>query len=88
MLTIPPKRRAFEAARAAEIQAAEKAIFRERVGWFLAAVACSLAGSAIASVGFHVHTPNDGAIWIGLGLLLGEIGPMVILVVAVRREEM
>lgn len=88
MLTIPPKRKEFEAARAAEIQAADQAIVRERVAWFLAAVACSLAGAAIASIGFHVQTPNDGAIWIGLGLLLGEIGPMVILVVAVRREEM
>lgn len=88
MLTIPPKRRAFEAARAAEIQSADQAIRRERIGWSLGAVACSLACAGIASAGFHAITPNDGAIWIGSGLLLGEIGPMVILYIAVKREEM
>lgn len=88
MLTIPPKRKAFEAARAAEIQAADQAVMRERIGWFFAAIACSLAGSGIAAVGFHVNGPNAGAIWIGSGLLLGEIGPLVILFVAVKREEM
>jgi hypothetical protein len=88
MLTIPPKRKAFEAARAAEIQAADQAVFRERLGWFLAAICCSLAGAGIASVGLHVTGDEPAAIWIGSGLLLGEIGPMVILWVAVKREEM
>ena len=87
LLTIPPARTAFEAQRAAEIQQADAALQRERRLWYLAAIGCLLGGAGIASVGFHVVTPRSGAIWIGLGTLIGEVGPMAIILIALHREE-
>ena len=87
MLTIPPERMAYEAARAAEIQRADAALRRERLLWYFAAVACLLVGALVASVGFHVRSLTSGAVWIATGALIGEIGPMVILLIAVHREQ-
>jgi hypothetical protein len=87
VLTIPPKRLAFEAERAAEIQRADAALRRERVLWYFAAIGSLLAGAGIASVAFHVPSKSAGMVWLLTGTLIGEIGPLVIILIALHREE-
>jgi len=86
MLTISPERRAFEATRAAEQQVADVALERERHLWWIAAVACVFVGAVIAAGGFHAHGEKAAAVWIVSGVLFAEIGPLIILLVAVKRE--
>lgn len=88
MLTIPPARMAYEAARAAEIQAADRAMRRERILWYFAGLGCVLGGMALAALGLHAYDDLLRAIWFSTAILLGEVGPIVILVIALHREEM
>ncbi|MEO6067656.1 MAG: hypothetical protein ABJB33_02970 [Gemmatimonadota bacterium] len=88
LLTISPARRAREAAWAEEIQTANQAIVRERLWWFGAAMGCVALGSWLVGMGFHSTDLDIAPIWLGSGILLGEIGPLVILVIAVRREQL
>ena len=88
MLTIPPERRAWEAARAEEIQTAERALRRERLRWFLAGVVSVWVGIWMVLMGFHTDRVSIANVWIGAGLVVGEVGPFLALLIAVRREEM
>lgn len=88
MLTLSPERLAYETQRAEENQRADDALRRERIGWFCLAVLTVWVGCAMAAMGLHVARRSLAAVWIGGGLLVGQFGPMVILLVAVKREEM
>jgi hypothetical protein len=88
MLTIPPARRAREAARAEEIQAADRALIRERLWWFAAGLASVWVGLWMVAMGFHSDRLSIGLVWVGGGILMGEVGPFLALLIAVRREEM
>jgi len=87
MLTISPARRALEAARAAEIQVAEQAMVRGRILWYIAAFGCVLGGAGTASIGFHLTSVKSGMVWLWAGVLIGEIGPLAILVYVLDREQ-
>lgn len=87
MLKLSAERIAFESARAAEIQRAEEALRRERILWSCAALASVFAGSAIGSIGFHVRSLSSGAVWIMAGVVIAEVGPLAILVIALHREQ-
>ena len=88
MLTIPPARRAWEAARAEEIQLAERAVLRERFWWFVAGVVSVWVGIWMVLMGFHTDRVSIANVWIGAGMVVGEVGPLLALLIAVRREEM
>lgn len=88
MLTLSPERLSYETARAEELQRAETALVRERLVWFGVAMGCVIVALWMVGMGFHADRLSTGAIWIGGGALLGEIGPLVVLLIAVRREEM
>lgn len=88
MLTLPPERLRYEAARAEEIQRAETALARERLAWFGVAMGCVVGGLGMVAMGLHADRLSIGSIWIGGGALLGEAGPLVVLLIAVRREAM
>lgn len=87
MLTIPPTRRAFEAARAAEIQAGEEAVRRERIVWYFVGLACVLGGTGLAAVGLHMYSDVLRTIWFSAAILLGDIGPLAIFIYVLDREE-
>ena len=87
MLTIPPARRAWEEARALEIQAAERALFRERLRWFGAGLASVWLGIWMVFMGYHTARLSIANVWVAGGLLMGEIGPFVTLLLAVHRED-
>lgn len=87
MLSLSPERLAYEAERAAEIQRADAALQRERLFWSFAGIGCMLGGVAIASVGFHIPSEKAGMVWLLTGTLIGEIGPMAILLIALHREQ-
>ena len=86
MLKISPERTTLEATRAAEQQAADAALERERLLWWIAAVTCVFIGAVIAAGGLHAQGETAAAIWIVSGVLFAEIGPLLILLIAVKRE--
>jgi hypothetical protein len=88
VLTLPPARLKYEADRAAEIQRAEAALVRERLAWFGAAMGCVAVALWMVGMGLHAERLSIGSIWVGGGALLGEFGLLVVLLIAVRREEM
>ena len=49
---------------------------------------CVELGLWMAGMAFHTDSAKTAAIWLAAAVLLGECGPLVILVVAARREEM
>ena len=88
MFILSPERVKYETERAEEIQRADEALVRERLVWFGVAIACVAVGLWMIGMGFHADRLSTGSIWIGGGALLGEVGPLVVLLIAVRREEM
>jgi hypothetical protein len=88
MLVLSPERLRYETERAEEIQRAEEALFRERLLWFGVAMACVAAGFWMVGMGFHAHRLSIAGIWISGGLLVGDLGPLVVLLIAHQREQM
>lgn len=88
LLTIPEYRRAWETARAEEIARAERALMRERLAWFGVAIGCVLAGIGMVGMAFHTAGLRLATVWLAAAIVVGEAGPLAILIIAVRREEM
>lgn len=88
LLRIPEYRRAWETARAEEIMRAERAIARERLAWFGVALACVLAGIGMVGIAFHTESLRIATVWLAAAAAIGEGGPLAVLIIAVRREEM
>ena len=87
MLKLSPERLAYEAERAAEIQRADAALRRERLLWYFAAIGCMLVGTGIGLAAYHVTSGNLAMFLFSAGTLIIEVGPLVILVVAIHREQ-
>ncbi len=87
MLTIPPSRLRWEAARALEIQAADAATARSRFRWFLLGMASVAAGYIPMAFAWHVRSPKTGDVLFWTAILLSDIGPMVVLWCWARSEE-
>lgn len=87
MFTLPPARLALEERRAEEDQREIEAIERERLLWFGAAMACVAVGFWMVGMGFQATRGSIGGIWIGAGTLLGNSGPLVVLLIVLHREE-
>ena len=87
LIDIPPKRRAWEAERAAEHDAAERALERARFGWFLLALLMVGLGYLPMAFAPHVEDQALGEALFWLGILLADVGPQVVLWIAVKSEE-
>lgn len=88
MLILSPERLKYETERAAEIQRAEEALFRERLLWSGVAAGCVVAGFWMVGMGLHAHRASIAGIWVSGGLLVGDLGPLVVLLIAHQREQM
>ncbi|HET7042580.1 MAG TPA: hypothetical protein VFI13_11195 [Gemmatimonadales bacterium] len=87
MLTISAARRARETARALEIDAAERALFRSRLRWFgvgLVVVALAYVPMVFA---FHTADRKAGVALFWLAILIANSGPLVVLWCAMKSEE-
>ena len=87
LLTIPPTRRRWEAARALEIQEAEEALNRSRLRWFLLGIAVALLGYIPFAFAWHTTSETMGNVYFWTGILVTDIGPMVVLWAWARSED-
>ena len=87
MLTIARWRVEVESARAAEIEAAERALGHSRIGWFLLGLAVVALAYLPLAWSFHTTDPKLGNVYFWLAILIGDIGPLVVLWCAAKSEE-
>lgn len=87
MLTLPPWRIEFETARAVEIETAERARHRARLRWYFLGLAVVASASIPLAWSVHTTDPDLGQVWFWLAILLGNVGPLVVLWWAARSEE-
>lgn len=87
MLSIPESRLRWETERALEIQAADAALTRSRLRWFLAGIASVAAGYIPMALAFHTPSQKTGNVLFWTAILLSDIGPMVVLWCWARSEE-
>ena len=87
LLTIPPSRRTWEAARALEIQEADQALQRSRRRWFAIGMVAVFAGDLPMALSFHTSNEETGNIFFWTSILLSDVGPMVVLYLAATDEE-
>ena len=87
MLTIPESRIKWETARALEIQAADAALTRSRLRWFLLGMASVAAGYLPMAFAWHTPSAKTGDVLFWSAILLSDVGPMVVLWCWARSEE-
>lgn len=87
MLTLPPWRIEFEIARAAEIETAARALHRTRLRWYFLGLAVVASASIPLAWSVHTTDPDLGHVWFWLAILIGDIGPLVVLWCAAKSEE-
>ncbi len=87
LLTIPPTRRRWEAARALEIQVAEEATRRSRIRWFFLGVLVALLGNIPMALAWHTTNKSLGNVLFWSAVLLTDVGPMVVLWAWARSED-
>ena len=87
LLAIPEYRKRWEAARAQEMLAADRALARSRARWVLLAGATVALAYVPFALAFHTTDDAYGMVYFWTGILLANSGPLVILWLAIRSEE-